>query len=429
MRVRPFQRAVANEARLLKHPNWYNPSNMEAPPSKRKILRVRACSAVFQKCPDAYLVGGYLRDLLRQGPRSKDIDFVYDGDFHGVAVAVARELAGRVVELKAELLTRVVLGNGTTIDFSLMEGDILQDLGGRDFTMNAMAWSPRAGLLDPFEGLKDIERRTVRALSVETMQADPVRLLRAYRFSAQFGYAIEPRTRSIIRSLAGSLGKAPSERITLEFFKLLNADDPRKALSMSLRDGLLKEIVPLSFNKLRANIKSISNLERNIKKLHEIFLLKEFSQGLTMRGLLRLEKLMTGADRLPDRLSLSNDTAKRIEVSGRMHGAFVDIDKSDPYALFELFSEAGDASFDLLIHSGRMELFKEFKRFQRISRKPLIKTEEVMELTGVGSGPKLGSILRDLRQLRFSRAIRGRRDAARWLSGYKVTNKSRSYFI
>lgn len=336
-----------------------------------------------------------------------------------MAVAIARELGGRVVELRAELLTRVVLGDGTTIDFSLMEGDILQDLGSRDFTMNAMAWSPQAGLLDPFGGLKDIDGRTVRALSVENMKADPVRLLRAYRFSAQFGYAIEPRTRSIIRSLAGSLGKAPSERITLEFFKLLNANDPGKALSMSLRDGLLEEIVPLSFNKLRANIKSISNVERNIKKLHEIFLLKEFSQGLTMRGLFRLEKLMAGADWLPDRLSLSNDTAKRLEISVRMHKAFKDIDKSEFHALFELFSETGDASFDILVLSGRMELINEFKRFQRISRKPLIKAEDVMELTGVGSGPELGGILRDLRKLRFSRAIRSKRDAVMWLSGRK----------
>jgi tRNA nucleotidyltransferase/poly(A) polymerase len=389
---------------------------MGVPPSKRKILRGRACSAVFGMCPDAYLVGGYLRDLSRRGGRSKDIDFVYAGDFHGLAVSVAGELGGKVVELKAEQLTRVVLADGSTIDFSLMEGDILKDLGGRDFTMNAMAWSPGSGLLDPFGGLGDIDGRLVRALSSDNMRADTVRLLRAYRFSAELGFAIEGRTRSIGKALAGGLGKAASERITLEFFKLLNSGAPREALGMSLADGLLGAIIPLSFNKLRANIKSFSNIERNIKKLHEIFYMREFSQGLSVRGLLRLERLMIGSRQLPERLSLSNDIAGRLQVSGRLYGAFSEIDMSDSRGLFELFYETGDASLDLLVVSGRMELLGELKRFQRIQKKPLVKTEEVMELTGVGSGPELGRILKDLSKLRFSREIRGRRDAARWLS-------------
>jgi hypothetical protein len=185
---------------------------------------------------------------------------------------------------------------------------------------------------------------------------------------------------------------------------------------MSLADGLLGAIIPLSFNKLRANIKSFSNIERNIKKLHEIFYMREFSQGLSVRGLLRLERLMIGSRQLPERLSLSNDIAGRLQVSGRLYGAFSEIDMSDSRGLFELFYETGDASLDLLVVSGRMELLGELKRFQRIQKKPLVKTEEVMELTGVGSGPELGRILKDLSKLRFSREIRGRRDAARWLS-------------
>ena len=385
-------------------------------PSKRTILRGRACSTVFRICPDAYLVGGYLRDLSRGGPRSKDIDFVYAGDFHGLAVAVARELGGKVVELKAETLTRVVLSGGRTIDFSRMEGDILNDLGGRDFTMNAMAWSPRGGLLDPFGGLKDIEGRVVRALSSENLRADPVRLVRAYRFSAEMDFALERRTRAMIKDLAGSLERAASERITLEFFKLLNADAPWKALGMALSDGLLGKIIPLSISQLRSNIKSISNIERNIKKSHEIFNVREFSQGLSGRGLLRLERLMVGADSLPARLSLSNDITRRLEACRRLYAAFIEADASDLHALFELFYEAGGPSFDLVVIAGRTDLVGELKRFQRITGKPLINTEEVMEITGVGGGPKLGRILKDLAKRRFSRDIRGRRDATRWLS-------------
>jgi tRNA nucleotidyltransferase/poly(A) polymerase len=385
-------------------------------PSKRTILRGRACSTVFRICPDAYLVGGYLRDLSRGGPRSKDIDFIFAGDFHGLSVAVARELGGKVVELKAETLTRVVLPGGRTIDFSRMEGDILNDLGGRDFTMNAMAWSPRGGFLDPFRGLRDIDQGIVRALSAENLRADPVRLVRAYRFSAEMDYALERRTRAMIRDLAGSLERAVSERITLEFFKLLNADAPWKALGMALSDGLLRKIIPLSIKQLHSNIKSISNLERNIQKLHEISHMREFSQGLSVRGLLRLERLMVGAGSLPGRLSLSNDIARRLEACRRLYAAFKRADASDPHALFELFYEAGEASFDIVVIAGRMELMGELKRFQRISGKPLISTEEVMEITGVGGGPKLGRILKDLAKHRFSRDIRGRRDATRWLS-------------
>lgn len=388
---------------------------MEVPRLRRRILRNRPCSTVFRLGDDVYVVGGYLRDLFLRGIHSRDMDFVAQGNFRALAAAVAKELGGRAVELKKERMTRVVLEGGVTLDFSRMEGDINQDLAGRDFTINAMAWSPADGLIDPHGGITDIKRRAIRAISEDNLKKDPVRLLRAFRFSAELGMAVERRTRVAIRALAPRIRESASERITLEFFKLLNSEAPSEALYAALSDGILNLIIPLNNNMLRNNIKLTSNVERNIKKLHEKLYLKDYSQGLTLRGLLRLERLTMGTDLDSVLLVMSTDIRKRLETSLKLYDAFKNINNKTSYEIFDLFAEAGNAASDLLVLTGHVRLMSELKRFERIQLKGLLKAEEIVAITGVAAGPRLGRIIRHLKRLRFARKIRSKRDARRWL--------------
>jgi tRNA nucleotidyltransferase/poly(A) polymerase len=388
----------------------------EVPRLRRKILRNPLCSKVLSANKDVYLVGGYLRDLIIRGVHSKDIDFVARKNVRSIVNYVSATFGGRVVELRKERMLRVILAGGTTVDFSRMKGDIEEDLGGRDFTINAMAWSPATGLIDPNCGLRDIEKGVISAISGQNLKDDPLRLLRAYRFAAELEMTVSKATRGLIRPLAGKIRKSATERITLEFFKLLNSENPSKALAEALSDGVLMHIIPLSVNRLRNNIKSISSLDNIVKKTHERHILKEFSQGLSMRGLLRLERLMLGAE--PDKalFSLSADIRKRLRDTDRFYGEYKKINKVNKYKVFELFSAAGESAGDLLLLTGHTALLADLKRFERIQTRGLIGAEEIMTITGLGSGPRLGRVIREMKRLQFAGELSTRQAARRWLS-------------
>ncbi len=388
----------------------------EVPSLRRSILSNPLCSKVLNSHKDVYLVGGYLRDLIVRGIRSKDIDFVAGKNVRSLANNVAATFGGRVVELRKERMLRVVLAGGTTLDFSKMHGDIEEDLSERDFTINAMAWSPAIGLIDPTGGLRDVAKGIIKATSGRNMINDPVRLLRAYRFAAELEMTVSRATRGLIRPLAGKIRESAIERITLEFFKFLNSGNPSKALGQALSDGVLMQIIPLSFNKLKNNIKSISSLDSIVKKTHERQILKEFSQGLSYGGILRLERLMIGADPDKSLFALSVDIRKRLDDTNRLFRQYMTINKSNKYDMFELFYIAGESAGDLLILTGNPALMEELKRFEKIQDKGLMNAVEIMKITGIGSGPRIGSLIREMKRLQFTGELNTRRAARKWLT-------------
>jgi tRNA nucleotidyltransferase/poly(A) polymerase len=251
---------------------------------------------------------------------------------------------------------------------------------------------------------------------VQNLNSDPLRLLRAYRFAAELEMRIPRATRGLIRPLAKKIRASAPERITLEFFKLLNSENPSKALGEALSDGVLAQIIPLSINKLRSNIKLIPSIDRTVKKTRLRYIQKEFSQGLSTRGLLRLEQLMMGANMADSLLSVSSDIRKRLEDTGRLYGEFNEINKMNKYNMFELFSAAGESAGDLLVLTGQVELLGDLKRFKRIQDRGLLGAEEIMEISGIGSGPRLGRVLRDMKRLQFAGELRTRQAARRWLA-------------
>ena len=122
------------------------------------------------------------------------------------------------------------------------------DLARRDFTINAIAWSPtRAELRDPFSGRADLERRLVRAVgdADARMREDRLRALRAIRFAARFGFAIEPATWGAIVGSAPHLGRLSAERVKQEIDKTLEqVAAPSKAFALWREAGAFRSLVP-----------------------------------------------------------------------------------------------------------------------------------------------------------------------------------------
>lgn len=120
-----------------------------------------------------------------------------------------------------------------------------EDLKRRDFTVNAMAYSERAGLVDIFGGLQDIERGIIRCVgnAQERFTEDALRILRAVRFSAQLGYRIEEKTGQAIHRLASDLKAISAERIQAELVKLVISPHP-DYLRTAYETGITKQILP-----------------------------------------------------------------------------------------------------------------------------------------------------------------------------------------
>lgn len=120
-----------------------------------------------------------------------------------------------------------------------------EDLRRRDFTINAMAYSEKTGLVDLFNGVQDLEEKRIRAVGnpMERFSEDALRMLRALRFAAQLGFTIEDETKDAIRKLAPNLKKVSMERIHTEFLKLLMSQHPEE-LKVCYETELLKQFFP-----------------------------------------------------------------------------------------------------------------------------------------------------------------------------------------
>ena len=181
-----------------------------SPEQRAAMMRVQELAAALGF--NIYLTGGTVRDLIT-GASLRDLDFTVEG----VPSKIARELekGGAKILLEDEKLRQVeVLFAGdcegsisaARDDHYVRPGTrpeirwstIMEDLRRRDFSLNAIAISlnpaSRGLLLDPTNGLSDIERAEVRALTIHSFTNQPVRLLRVLRFAARMGFKIEPRT-------------------------------------------------------------------------------------------------------------------------------------------------------------------------------------------------------------------------------------------
>ena len=221
---------------------------------------VREVLARFKEAhKTVYLVGGCVRDQL-SGTSPDDFDFVTD--------AVPEEVLGifpRAIPtgLKHGTVTVVVDGvnmevttmrrdgryDGRRPDAVYFSSDITEDLSRRDFTINAMAWSPDDGLIDPYGGREDIARRVVRCVGEPRLRftEDALRMFRAIRFAARLEFDIAPDTDMAIGEMSGTADILSGERVYVEIVKTLSSPRPQMIAHMldySLLDSYCVERKP-----------------------------------------------------------------------------------------------------------------------------------------------------------------------------------------
>ena len=188
-----------------------------------------------------FLVGGCVRDLLL-GRIPHDFDLVTLSEARPLAESIARALGGRPVLIgKVPFAVYRVAAGQTTVDVLKAVGaSIEEDLRRRDFTVNALALEASGGrLIDPAGGMGDLAGRRLAAVSSETFEHDPLRLLRAFRLAAQLDFTIAAETQAAIASRAALLSQVAGERVREELYGLLACRRAHPQVAASAAAGLL----------------------------------------------------------------------------------------------------------------------------------------------------------------------------------------------
>jgi tRNA nucleotidyltransferase (CCA-adding enzyme) len=420
-----------------------------SPEQRAAMVRIQELAAEFES--NLYLVGGAVRDVV-SGMSIRDLDFTVEGN----PSRIVRELekGGAKVTKEDESLrtSELVLSGEVDASISAAREDIyarpgakpetrfstiMEDLRRRDFSINAIAISlnpnSRGLLLDPTNGLADLERHEIRALSIHSFTNQPGRLLRALRYEARMGFKMESRTRdwfnlAIERELQATISQ---EDAGGEFRQVAREERPAAVLKSWESNGLMGVVHPL-----------LEKRHPDYEAINRIFRVREdmVSSGLRPRLFAPVTVAILG--RLKDgerksvlsRMSLPSSELRAVQDVEPESLKIVKIltgpktaSPRDAYAFLE------KAPLDLLAYIlaesnngkavGKIKTY--FSKWKPIRQAlPGVATE--LEVLGMERGPKFDKVVEDFFQLQLLGRARKPEDHAkilRKLAGIKELPK------
>ncbi len=239
-------------------------------------------AAAGQANVNLFLTGGAMRDMLA-GFRIRDLDFSVEGNALKVAKAVSDRTGAKIVASDENRKTaELVFSTGVTAQIAMSRQEkyaksggkpqvtpatIQEDLRGRDFTCNAIALSlnraSRGLLLDPMNGLADIERHELRLTNAYGFYDDPSRLLRLVRFQVRLGFTIEERTQmQVANAREAEVEKLIPPRVLFEELKRISAEDNPAEILKALEEAKLIELFSPALTGAKLNLPGLAKFEK-----------------------------------------------------------------------------------------------------------------------------------------------------------------------
>lgn len=395
----------------------------QLPPEVRSIL-----TTLFNQGFEAYLVGGSVRDWIRGQP-IKDYDIATSAKPEDI-----EKIFPKVIEIgRAFGVMKVITETGREVEVATFRkesdyqdrrrpskvvfSDVQSDASRRDFTVNALYYDLKSGeVLDLFGGLEDLKNKIIRAIGKpeERFEEDALRLLRAIRFSARFGFTIEEKTRAAIKALAPLIAEVSIERVRDEIERMLTAASCKQAFLDLDEMGLVETVMPeIAVAKL--DQKKVSDQTARVLSQLATYSLEEpisFYWALVYLPTLRLhpvEKRELEAKKIAHRLKLSNENSEQMAYLVRETPKFKDAFSMREATLLRWMSEA---HFELLMRFHELDaisydgnlaglefvksIYPEAKR--RFHVKPLITGDDLVKL-GMSPGRQFTEILRAVEDL------------------------------
>ncbi len=430
----------------------------------KEILEVisKLCKNNFE----AYLVGGCVRDLLlgnppAGGPKDWDIttnatpekiqeifpDSFYENEYGTVGVKTGSEDETLAVVEVTPYRIEAKYSDKRHPDKVEFSKKLEDDLGRRDFTINALAMDLGKSdfkdamrsdfrIVDLFGGEEDLKKKIIRAVGdpEERFREDALRLMRAVRFSAELDFAIEEKTIKAIKNNAGLLKFISKERVRDEFVKIIESDSPVLGLEKLRELGLLKEFMPelLEGYGIGQNLHHIYTVwEHNLKSLEHAVsegwsldvrmaaLLHDVGKPRAKRGEGKFSTFyghdIVGAKmayQILERLRFPKEFIEKVSKLIRYHLFYYNVDEVTESSVRRLIAKVGIEDMDDLIKvricdrigSGvpKAEPYKlRHFRFmvEKLQRDPIsvgmlkARGEDVMRVCKISPGPRIGRIL------------------------------------
>ncbi len=312
-----------------------------------------------------------------------------------------------------------------------------EDLKRRDFTINAMAYNSKSGLIDIFGGMEDIEKGIIRCVgnAEERFTEDALRMLRAVRFSAQLGYRIEETTASAIRRLAPNLRHISAERIQAELVKLVTSAHP-DYLRTAYETGITKQVLPefdLCMETEQNNPHHCYSVgEHILHSMQEIEAEKVLRLGMLFHDIAKPQTLTVDEEGITHnkkhpqvgakmtreilrRLKFDNDTIDKVVKIVRYHDEEVGL---SPAGVRRAVNRMGEDIFPMLFAVRRADISAQsdylreeklqkltylqelydgiLRRQECLSLKDLAVTGRDLITLGIPAGPQIGELLQEL---------------------------------
>lgn len=420
---------------------------------------------------DAYLVGGYLRDLL-SGEISPDRDIAIKCDnLAKLTKKIADELNGSFVELDpVNEIYRVVFGEDY-IDFAkLLNNNLDDDIKRRDFTINAIMYDiNNEKFVDITGGKKDFEEKIIRTYKISNLSDDPLRTLRAIRFQAKFGFRIDDEIVNFIKENNSLILNVAPERVHQELMKTFEGKFLINALFSMDETGLLDVIFPFfkDIKKIPSNshhhldlFHHLIETTRNIRINKPELKLAAFIHDLAKPDCWTIEPetgrhRFIGHDELGakkvvpflKKLKFSNKEVEYISKMVQFHiypSALMKDENVTERAIIRFIRKIGDDTLDLLelaradrlsargpavsdemieVNLSNLEKLKEkyFEISPKLKEMPkLVDGNEIMQILNLKPSPKLKEIIDEIKELQLEGKINNKEDAINFLKNYKL---------